>query len=196
MRLEKKTQTAGNGRSRRVGPPRLIGRQDSTPSKSPLGESQTKSGRLVDPPLLWPGARVEPGRLVDLPRSAQRQSGARPPGRPWPRQWEREDRKGPACTPRAVTSRRLPSPLLSLPLGPEGRDTCAHGGDGRDRRAQPAPRPRSSPLGKGTAGPPCDAPGLASAPRLSPPSPVPARGRGPAAGKRRRARHPDRKSVV
>ena len=191
MRLEKKTQTSGNGRSWRVGPPRLIGRQDSTPSKSPLGESQTKSGRLVDPPLLWPGARVEPGRLVDLPRSAQRQSGARPPGRPWPRQWEREDRKGPACTPRAVTSRRLPSPLLSLPLGPEGRDTCAHGGDGRDRRAQPAPRPRSSPLGKGTAGPPCDAPGLASAPRLSPPSPVPARGRGPAAGKRRRARHPE-----
>ena len=158
MRLEKKTQTSGNGRSRRVGPPRLIGRQDSTPSKSPLGESQTKSGRLVDPPLLWPGARVEPGRLVDLPRSAQRQSGARPPGRPWPRQWEREDRKGPACTPRAVTSRHVTSPLLSLPLGPEGRDTCAHGGDGRDRRAQPAPRPRSSPLGKGTAGPPCDAP--------------------------------------
>ena len=83
---------------------------------------------------------MEPGRLVDPGHGSGKGKTARAPRAPH------------------VPSRHLPSPLLSLPLGPEGRDTCAHGGDGRDRRAQPAPRPRSSPLGKGTAGPPCDAP--------------------------------------
>lgn len=121
-------------------------------------------------------------------------SGARPAGRPaalcpeakWSQAgWStlatavgREDRKGPACT-------HVPPPPLSSPLpatGTRGEGTRVHTEvTAATGRAQPAPRPRSPPLGKGTAGPPCDAPGLASAPRLSPPIPRPsprARARG------------------
>lgn len=172
MRLEKKTQTSGNGRSWRVGPSRLIGRLDSTLSKSPLGESQTKSGRLVDPPLLWPGAQVEPGRLVDPGHGSGK-------GRP----------QGPRVHPRAATS-----PLLSSPChwDQRGRDTCAHGGDGRDRARATSPPAPLAPPGKGDGGAALRRPRTRiRATPLPPHPPSQPAGEGPRRGSGGGARHPE-----
>ena len=128
-----------------------------------------RPGRLVDRPRPPSGGQVPPGRLVD-------------PYRP--------GKKGRAQGPRRRPRAFLPPPNRSWA---EGRDTRADACDSGDRRAPPAPRPRAlppPPRERGRRGRPATPPD----PRphhASRPSPGPARGRGPAAGKRRRARRPE-----
>ncbi|XDB47205.1 hypothetical protein ABFV05_000821 [Capra hircus] len=164
---------AADSRGVRSGRPagRAAGRPGRAPATAPARRQRAgacvpggrPAGRLVDPegppPPPGPGGR-EPGR---------------PAGRPAP-----PGKKG-----RAQGPRRRPRAVLPLPAGrdgTEGRDTRADARVGGDWLAPPAPRPRASPPGEGTAGPPCDGPGLPSAPRLSPRPPAQPAGEDPRRG--------------
>ncbi|XDB47196.1 hypothetical protein ABFV05_000812 [Capra hircus] len=151
-------------------------------------------------------AAGRPGRAPATAPARRQRAGAcgpggRPAGRPggWSTRQGPRHRAGPAAEPgrpagrpappgkkgRAQGPRRRPRAVLPLPAGrdgTEGRDTRADARVGGDWLAPPAPRPRASPPGEGTAGPPCDGPGLPSAPRLSPRPPAQPAGEDPRRG--------------